>query len=40
VGVFGDYPLAKTLRQIEDDYLAGGKPDVTSSVARAIRGRY
>ncbi len=40
MGVFGDYPLAKTLRLIEDDYLSGGKPDVTSSLARAIRARY
>ena len=40
MGVFGDYPLAKTLRQIEDDYLAGGKCDATSSLARAIRARY
>jgi hypothetical protein len=39
-GVFGDYPLSKTLGQIEDDYQAGGKPDVASSVARAIRARY
>ena len=39
-GVFGDYPLAKTLRQIEDDYLAGVRLDVTSSLARAVRARY
>jgi hydroxymethylpyrimidine pyrophosphatase-like HAD family hydrolase len=40
MGVFGDYPLAKTLRQIEDDYLAGVRLDVTWSLARAVRARY
>jgi hypothetical protein len=39
-GVFGDYPLAKTLRQIEDGYLAGGKLDAASSLAQAVRARY
>jgi hydroxymethylpyrimidine pyrophosphatase-like HAD family hydrolase len=39
-GVFGDYPLARTLRQIEDDCLAGGRPDVPSSLAQAVRSRY
>ena len=39
-GVFGDYPLAKTLRQIEDDFVAGGRPDVAISVAQAVRARY
>ncbi len=39
-GVFGDYPLAKALRQIEDDYLAGGGPDVAASVVQAVRARY
>jgi hydroxymethylpyrimidine pyrophosphatase-like HAD family hydrolase len=39
-GVFGDYPLAKTIRQIEDDYLVGGRPDVTLSLAQAVRSRY
>lgn len=40
MGVFGDYPLAKTLRQIEDEYIAGVRVDVTSSLARALRARY
>ena len=40
MGVFGDYPLAKTLRQIEDDYLAEVKLDVTLSLAQAVRARY
>ena len=40
MGVFGDYPLARTVRRIEDDYLAGGEPDVISSLAQAIRARY
>jgi hypothetical protein len=39
-GVFGDYPLAKTLRQIESEYLAGVVPDITSSLAQAVRARY
>jgi hypothetical protein len=38
--VFGDYPLAKTLRQIEDEYLAGGMPEVASTLAQAVRARY
>jgi hydroxymethylpyrimidine pyrophosphatase-like HAD family hydrolase len=38
--VFGDYPLAKTLRQIERDYAAGNVPDVTASLVQAVRARY
>jgi hypothetical protein len=38
--VFGDYPLAKTVRQIEDDYRAGHVPDVAASVGLAVRSRY
>jgi hydroxymethylpyrimidine pyrophosphatase-like HAD family hydrolase len=40
MGVFGDYPLAKTLRQIEDDYLAKVRLDVTLRLAQAVRARY
>jgi hydroxymethylpyrimidine pyrophosphatase-like HAD family hydrolase len=38
--VFGDYPLAKTLRQIEDTYRSDGAPDTASSLVQAIRERY
>jgi hypothetical protein len=38
--VFGDYPLAKTLRQIEDHYVDDQMSDVESSVVQAIRQRY
>jgi hypothetical protein len=38
--VFGDYPLAKTVRQIEDDYRAGRPSDVVSSLGLAVRSRY
>ena len=34
--VFGDYPLAKTVRQLEDNYRSGGMSDVV----QAIRRRY
>jgi hydroxymethylpyrimidine pyrophosphatase-like HAD family hydrolase len=39
-GVFGDYPLAKTLRRIEDGYRTVATPDVVSSLVQAIRARY
>ena len=38
--VFGDYPLAKTLRRIEDGYRAEGGPNAASSLVQAIRERY
>ncbi len=38
--VFGDYPLAKTVRQIEDDYRGGRAPDLPASLAQAVRARY
>jgi hypothetical protein len=38
--VFGDYPLAKTVRQVEDDYRSDDMPDAPSSVVQAIRARY
>ena len=38
--VFGDYPLAKTIRGLEEEYLAGKLPEVTSSLLDAIRSRY
>ncbi|MGP0073195.1 MAG: HAD hydrolase family protein [Bryobacteraceae bacterium] len=39
-GVFGDYPLANTLRRIENDYRGIGTPEVASSLMQAIRARY
>ncbi len=38
--VFGDYPLAKTVKGLEDEYCAGKLPDVTSRLLDAIRSRY
>jgi hydroxymethylpyrimidine pyrophosphatase-like HAD family hydrolase len=38
--VFGDYPLAKTLRKLEDNYRSGDEPDVVSNLVHAIRERY
>jgi hypothetical protein len=38
--VFGDYPLANTVRRIEDDYCTSGMPDVTTNLVEAIRSRY
>ncbi len=39
-GVFGDYPLAKTVRQIEEGYLAGDGTGAAADLARAVRARY
>jgi hypothetical protein len=40
--VFGDYPLAKSVGQIEADHAgrAGGVGDVVSSLGQAVRARY
>jgi hypothetical protein len=38
--VFGDYPLAKTVRGLEEDYRAGILPEVAPGVVEAIRQRY
>jgi hypothetical protein len=38
--VFGDYLLAKTVKQIEDDYHSHAMPDVASRLVQAIRTRY
>jgi hypothetical protein len=38
--VFGDYPLAKTLRQLEEAYRGTSKDDTTTSLVQAIRARY
>jgi hypothetical protein len=39
-GVFGDYPLARTVKQIEDEYRAGQAFDVAASLGLAVRSRY
>jgi len=38
--VFGDYPLGKTVRQMEDQYRTGTRPDVVPGIAQAVRARY
>ena len=38
--VFGDYPLAKTIRQIEDDYRTGRVAHLPARMAQAVRARY
>jgi hypothetical protein len=38
--VFGDYPLGKTVRQMEDQYRKGTRPDVVRGITQAIRARY
>ncbi len=38
--VFGDYPLANAVRQVENDYRRGGIFDVAASLVEVIRSRY
>lgn len=38
--VFGDYPLGRTVRRIEEGYRRGRSADVASSLADAVRSRY
>jgi hydroxymethylpyrimidine pyrophosphatase-like HAD family hydrolase len=38
--VFGDYPLAKTVQQYEEDYRSGMISEVVSDLVEAIRSRY
>jgi hypothetical protein len=38
--VFGDYPLSKTVRQIEQDYLSGTIGELPVALAQAVRSRY
>jgi hypothetical protein len=38
--VFGDFPLAKTLRQLEEDYRSGQNADPVPNLVQAIRSRY
>ena len=39
-GVFGDFPLAGTVRQLEQDYARGRASGMAAAVAEAVRGRY
>jgi hydroxymethylpyrimidine pyrophosphatase-like HAD family hydrolase len=38
--VFGDYPLAETIRAMEDDFRRGERPDTVEGMAQAVRSRY
>ena len=38
--IFGDHPLARDLRRLEDEYDRGTLPDVVESLVQAIRSRY
>ena len=38
--VFGDYPLADSVRRIETDYRAGQARDLPAALTRAVRSRY
>jgi hypothetical protein len=38
--VFGDYPLAKELRGIEEAYRAGPVADIAARLSQAVRARY
>jgi hypothetical protein len=38
--VFGDFPLARTIKQIEDDYKTGSVADVAAAFVQVVRSRY
>jgi hydroxymethylpyrimidine pyrophosphatase-like HAD family hydrolase len=38
--VFGDYPLANSVRRLEDEYSGGRLADVTASLSEVVRSRY
>ena len=38
--VFGDYPLANTVRGLEDEYHAGGLVGVAARLSEVVRSRY
>jgi hydroxymethylpyrimidine pyrophosphatase-like HAD family hydrolase len=40
VDVFGDYPMARTVRQLEAGYRAGTIADLPAAIADAVRSRY
>ena len=39
-GVFGDYPLANSVRALEDEYSAGSGADISARLSEVIRARY
>ena len=39
-GVFGDYALANSVRDQEEDYVTAGRSEVVQNIAREIRSRY
>ncbi|HWB86867.1 MAG TPA: HAD hydrolase family protein [Bryobacteraceae bacterium] len=39
-GVFGDYPLANSVRDLEDEYSHGDDTDICSRLGEVIRARY
>jgi hypothetical protein len=38
--VFGDYPLAKSIEALEDDYRRRPAAEVGAAIAEAVRARY
>jgi hypothetical protein len=38
--VFGDYPLATTVRELEEQYRSGSSRNVRAALAQAVRSRY
>jgi hypothetical protein len=38
--VFGDYPLAKDVHELETDYRDGRGPDLPAALTQAVRSRY
>jgi hydroxymethylpyrimidine pyrophosphatase-like HAD family hydrolase len=38
--VFGDYPLAETIRGMEEQFRRGERPDPTEGMAQVVRSRY
>jgi len=38
--VFGDYPLARTVQKIEQEYRTDKSPDILPNLIEAIRTRY
>jgi hydroxymethylpyrimidine pyrophosphatase-like HAD family hydrolase len=39
-GVFGDYPLANSIQQLEREYRSGAASDIVASLVQAVRSRY
>jgi hypothetical protein len=38
--VFGDYPLARDIRRLEDEWRTGAIPDIAARIGQAVRARY